>query len=105
MSIEYKWSISHANVKQGLHNGLELVVASCRWAVTAIDGDVTAGTFGYADFEDPNPDTFVAFNDIRQDAMLQWVWNVVDRQQIEDSLAESIETNKQPALMQIPIPV
>jgi hypothetical protein len=104
MSIEYKWSISHANVKPEPHNGLDQVVASCRWAVTAIDGDVSDSTFGYVDFEDPNPDAFVAFRDVRQDAMLQWVWSSVDRQHIEDSLAAALEAKKQPSTVQTSIP-
>jgi hypothetical protein len=105
MSIEYKWSISHANVKTEPHNGLDQVVASCRWAVTAIDGDVSDSTFGYVDFEDPNPNAFVAFRDVRQSAMLEWVWTSVDRQHIEDSLAAVIEAKKQPPTVQTFIPV
>ena len=105
MAIEYKWSISYADVKTEPHNGLNQVITSCRWAVTAIDGNMSSSTFGYAEFEDPNPENFTACSEVKQDAMLAWVWKDVDRQHIEDSLAADIEANKAPSTTQLTIPV
>ena len=81
-------------------NGLDKVVVSCQWSVSATDDStppVTASNFGYATFASPDPDAFTAYDSLTEADVLAWVWaGGVDRAAVENGLDGSIDQAKNP---------
>jgi hypothetical protein len=97
MSANFSWFISNAEVSTVEINNLKQVVVSCRWGCVANDSyvdaqgitqNITKQTFGYLNFDEPDPGSFVDFNNLKQSSILSWVWAKVDKSEIEDSLQE-----------------
>lgn len=89
-------------------DGLEKVVVSCQWSVSASDDStppVTASNFGYATFASPDPDAFTAYDTLSEADVLAWVWaSGVDREAVETGLAGSIDQAKNPPSVVLPNP-
>lgn len=81
-------------------NGLDKVVVSCQWSVSATDGEspaTTASNFGYASFSSPDPAAFVAYDSLTEADVLAWVWaGGVDRAAVESGLDNTITQAKNP---------
>lgn len=107
MAINHTWKIDHMDTKL-VDGELQKVVKSCRWTVLSVEEVETesgvkrysASNYGYADFASPNPEDFVAFDSLTEAQVLGWVWaNGVDKDAIENSLAETIEAQKTPEVV------
>ncbi len=98
MANSYTWKINHLDTKL-VDGDLQKVVKSCRWSVDATDNEesaTTASTFGYADFDSPEAGAFVAYDDLTEEEVLNWVWAKVDKTTVENGLAGTIEEKKAP---------
>lgn len=99
MANSYTWKINHLDTALS-ENGLEKVVKSCRWSVDATDGESTSvSTYGYANFTAPETDSFVAYDSLTEQQVLDWVWaNGVDKALTEKSLDDQIDAIKNPPI-------
>jgi hypothetical protein len=89
------WTI--ANLERNTADG-GVVVA--HWRVTATDGDYSASSYGTAGFTpDPTAPDFVPFDDLTEADVLAWVYESVDKDATEESLASQIEDQKAPQTM------
>lgn len=99
MAYSYEWKINYMDTKLS-QNGLEKVVVSCQWSITGVDVDdshVRSSTYGYCTFKDPEEDTFLAYDDLTEATVLDWIWaNGVDREGVENGLASSMDTMRNP---------
>lgn len=99
MANTYSWKINYMDTKLS-QNGLDKVVVSCQWSVSATDGEnpeTTSSNFGYASFASPDPDSFVAYDNLTEAEVLNWVWaSGVDRAATENGLADAITRAKNP---------
>ncbi len=103
MAITYSWRVDHMDTKMS-QNGLDKVVVSCRWSITATDDStppVTANDFGYATFSSPDANTFTAYDDLTEETVLGWIWASSSpsgdyRGDIEAGLAAQIDQVKNP---------
>lgn len=81
-------------------NGLDKVVVSCQWSVTATDNltpATTANNFGYATFSSPDPEAFVAYDSLTEADVLAWIWaGGVDKVGVEGGLDAQINQAKNP---------
>lgn len=112
MAINHTWKIDHMDTKL-VDGDLQKVVKSCRWTVFSVEDvqtDIgvkryTASNYGYADFNSPSPEDFVAFESLTEEQVLAWVWaNGVNKEETEESLAEAIEAQKNPPVVVLPNP-
>jgi hypothetical protein len=72
-------------------------VVVAHWRVTATDGDYSASAYGTAGFTpDPTAPDFVPFDDLTEADVLAWVYESVDKDATEESLASQIEDQKAP---------
>jgi len=72
-------------------------VIVAHWRCTASDGDYSASSYGTAGFTpDPEPEDFVAYDDLTEADVLAWVWESVDKDATEEALAAKIEAEKNP---------
>ena len=72
-------------------------VIVAHWRATAVDGEYTASSYGTCGFTpDPSEDGFVAYEDLTEADVLEWVYASVDKDAIEASLTTQIEDQKAP---------
>jgi len=72
-------------------------VITAHWRATAVDGDYSSSSYGTCGFTpDPSEDGFVAYEDLTEADVLEWVYASVDKDAIEASLATQIEDQKAP---------
>jgi hypothetical protein len=89
------WSI--ANLERNTSDG-GVVVA--HWRATLTDGDYSASSYGTVGFTpDPTAPDFVPFDDLTEADVLAWVYESVDKDATEESLASQIEDQKAPQTM------
>jgi hypothetical protein len=75
-------------------------VVVAHWRVTATDGDYSASSYGTAGFTpDPTAPDFVPFESLTEADVLEWVYESVDKDATEASLAANIEDQKAPQTM------
>lgn len=106
------WKIDYVDVYESPVNNLAQVIKSCRWSVEMIneedvDGKKTtlmSSTFGICDFPLPLSDKFIDINTINNSIVLNWVWEVIDKEKIEYNLALDIERRKIPPAVQVILP-
>ena len=92
MSITYKWAIDYMDTKQNV-NDLPYVVVSCRWSVVASsdEGEERAPTHGFVDFGTPDPASFIAYDNLSEETVLNWVYaSGVDKEAVEQELADKL---------------
>jgi hypothetical protein len=72
-------------------------VVVAHWRATLTDGDYSASSYGTAGFTpDPDSEDFVPFDDLTEADVLAWVYESVDKDATEESLASQIEDQKAP---------
>lgn len=92
MATTYNWTI--ANLEHNVADGGVIVA---HWRVSAEDGDYTASAYGTAGFTpDPTAPDFVPYADLTEADVLGWVWNSVDKDEMEANLAQHIAGQKDP---------
>jgi hypothetical protein len=75
-------------------------VVVAHWRATLTDGDYSASSYGTAGFTpDPESPDFVPFDDLTEADVLAWVYESVDKDATEASLAANIEDQKAPQTM------
>jgi hypothetical protein len=72
-------------------------VTVAHWRVSEVDGDYSASSYGTVGFTpDASADGFIAYGVLVEDTVLGWVWEQLDKDAIEASLAANIEEQKNP---------
>jgi len=75
-------------------------VTIAHWRATATDGEYSASSYGTCSFTpDADSDGFVAFEDLTESQVLEWVYEALDKEAVEASLATQIEAQKAPVTM------
>jgi hypothetical protein len=69
-------------------------VTTAHWRVTAVDGDYTASVYGTVGFEGEHPT--IPYADLTPADVLEWVYEKLDKDATEASLAAQIEALKHP---------
>jgi len=78
-------------------NNSDKGVLVAHWGCEVVDGDYSASSYGTCGFTpDPSEDGFVAYEDLTEADVLEWVYASVDKDAIEASLATQIEDQKAP---------
>jgi hypothetical protein len=68
-------------------------VTTAYWTCTATDGDFSANAYGSVGF---SGDLVTPYENLTQEQVLGWVWEQIDKVEIEASLAAQIEAQKNP---------
>jgi hypothetical protein len=86
------WSI--VNLERNVSDGGVIVA---HWRCDAVDGEFSAGAYGSCGFTpDPESEGFVPFDQLTQDDVLEWVWGVEDKAEIEAKVQAKIDEQKAP---------
>ena len=75
-------------------------VVVAHWRATATDGDYSASSYGTCSFTpDADSEGFVAFESLTEADVLEWVYEALDKDAVEASMASQIEAQKAPVTM------
>lgn len=106
MEVTYNWKIQKMNTKPS-EDGLTNVVASVEWscsAKTTFDGaDVYSNAIDFCSFGSPGND-FTPYDELTQDEVLSWVWNIVSKDKIEGDLLIDLQRIISPPVIVLPNP-
>lgn len=88
--MNYEWNV--VNMERKTDNGF---VVTVHYTVTAVDGEVTASTYGTVGYTQ-EADNFTPFEQLTKDQVVGWVQTSLDKDAVEASLASQIEALKNP---------
>ena len=72
-------------------------VVVAHWRCEAVDGDYSASSYGTCGFTpDPTDPAYIPFESLTEADVLSWVYESVDKDAIEASLASQIDEQKNP---------
>ncbi len=75
-------------------------VTIAHWRATLSDGEYSASSYGTCSFTpDAGSEGFVAFEDLTEAQVLEWVYAALDKDAAEASLSTQIEAQKAPVTM------
>ena len=86
----YTWKINAVDCYTS-KDGLEKVAYNVHWSYFATNGEHTASMIGVQSVGDPNPDNFVAFEDLTEDDVISWISAAMDVEQMQANLDKQIE--------------
>jgi hypothetical protein len=86
--MEITWNISQLD--RNLPGGF---VYTAHWTVSATDGDFSASSYGSCGFDG---ELITPYEDLTKEQVLGWVWQTVNKEEIEATLAAHIEAQKNP---------
>ena len=69
-------------------------VTTAHWRATAVDGDFSTSVYSTCSWSDDK--VVIPYDQLTQDTVLGWVWEIVDKAATEASLAAQIEALKNP---------
>jgi hypothetical protein len=87
MSITWKISQLDRNTSDGF-------VTTAHWTVTAVDGDHSASAYATVSWDEGTPT--IPYASLTEATVLNWVWESVDKEATEASLADQIALLKNP---------
>lgn len=90
MPIQYTWKVNQ--LKRRLDTGL---VFNASYQVSATDGEINAETSGSVSLGEPDPESFIPYEDLTENVVLNWIYGKVGIE-MENQLAEIIENQKNP---------
>ena len=83
------WSI--VNLDRNTSDGF---VTTAHWTCTAVDGEHSASAYATVSWAEGTP--AVPYQNLTEATVLNWVWESVDKESTEASLAAQIELKKNP---------
>ena len=86
----YTWRINAVDCYTS-KDGLEKVAYNVHWSYFATNGEHTASMIGVQSIGEPNPDNFVAFEDLTEDDVISWISASMDVEQMQANLNKQIE--------------
>lgn len=105
--IQYNWIIS-AMENYPKADGLDNVVFQVHYRrqATEVDGEKTwfAETYSVVNVPAPSPDDYTPYEDLTFEQVCGWLEGILNVEAIDESLANQIEDQKNPKVLQLPLP-
>ena len=90
MANTYTWKINAVDCYTS-KDGLENVAYNVHWTLIATNGEHTAYSIGVHSIGSPNPDNFVAFEDLTEENVIGWIEAAIDVETMKANLDKQIE--------------
>jgi len=87
MSVTWKINTLESNTADGY-------VSVAHWSATAVDGEHTASVYATVSWAEGTPT--IAYSNLTEATVLNWVWESVDKAATESALAAQIALLKSP---------
>ena len=89
MANTYTWRINAIDCYTS-KEGLEKVAYNVHWSYFATDGEHTASMIGVQSVGEPDPENFVAFEELTEEQVVEWITASMDVEQMQESLDAQI---------------
>jgi hypothetical protein len=89
--MEITWSVAQLD-----RNTSDGFVNTVHWRVNAIDGDLNASSYGTVGYAQEEGKTLIPYSNLTETAVIAWVQESLDKATVEASLAQQIESLKNP---------
>lgn len=98
------WTIERLYVKP-TDGELQNVVITADWRCNGNQDQYYGTCYGQTSFTAPDSQSFVAFDDLTLEQVLDWVWaSGIDKAGVEASVAQQIEQQINPPIVSPPLP-
>ena len=94
--MNIKW-----DVKELVSKASDGFVITAHWTVVAKDGRFSASSYGSCGFDG---ELTTPYESLTKEQVLSWVWQTVNKEETEASLAAQVEAKKTPALVTNTLP-
>lgn len=113
MNYTYNWSVTNINVSVNSIDGFDDVIVSCDWLIEGsllwttpglinnngveLDGFVNTineNLSGNIVFEKPNANSFIQLKDLNQSTILNWIWELVEKEEKQSELKLLLDNKK-----------
>lgn len=101
--INYKWVIAQLDTAPSVDN-LTDVVKTVHWIYQATDADYSASVYGTMACATPSDTDFTAYPDLTEDQVISWLEAGLDVDALKASLDQQIEDQKNPPIVNLPLP-
>jgi len=91
------WKILQLDVKPA-EGKLEKVVLCAHWELTQQEDGYEGRIYGACSFAPPSDD-FTPYEDLTKEQVLGWLWESVNKEDVEASVLAQIETQKNPPII------
>jgi hypothetical protein len=107
MATQFSWVISQLNCaveSEGLSNVINVI--HWRYNATQVDGSKTwfAETYGATSVAQPNPQSFVPYEDVTEAEVIGWLEEVLPVEAMQASLEANINLQINPVEVTLPLP-
>ena len=85
----YTWKINAIDCYTS-KDGLEKVAYNVHWSYFGTDGTHTASMIGVQSIGEPNPENFVAFEDLTEDQVVGWISSSMNVEQMQANLDKQL---------------
>jgi len=98
------WNISQLDCLPQSAEGADYVVTA-HWQCNGVDGDYNGSVYSTCSFAVVEGTSFTPYADLTQAQVLGWIWaNGVDKTATEAAVEQQIETQKNPPIVNPPLP-
>ena len=85
----YTWKINAIDCYTS-KDGLEKVAYNIHWSYFGTDGTHTASMIGVQSIGEPNPENFVAFEDLTEEQVVEWISASMDIEKMKENLDKQL---------------
>lgn len=89
MANTYTWKINAVDCYTS-KEGLEKVAYNVHWSYFATDGEHNASMIGVQSVGEPDPENFVAFEELTKEQVVEWITASMDVEQMQENLDKQI---------------
>lgn len=89
MANTYTWRINAVDCYTS-KDGLEKVAYNVHWSYFATDGEHTASMIGVQSIGEPDPENFVAFEELTEEQVVEWISAAMDVEKMQENLDKQI---------------
>jgi hypothetical protein len=100
---QYKWVISAMDTAPS-EDGLTDVVKTVHWRYQAQDAEYFADVYGSMSCNTPSQTDFTAYPDLTEDQVISWLEAGNDVDALKANLDAQIENQKNPPIVNLPLP-
>jgi outer membrane biosynthesis protein TonB len=104
LNINYVWTISALDCAVAL-DGLSNVVKTIHWRYRGTnENGTTAEVYGAQPVEEPNPESFIQYDDLTLEIVSAWLEETIDLESMQASIISQIDELENPKQVTLPLP-
>jgi len=96
------WKIESLEAKPTEGN-YENVVITAHWRCLGTEDNYNSSTYGSCGFQAPSG-SFIEYSDLTEEKVIEWCFNIIDKNEIEERLISQINNLKNPPIVNLPLP-